>query len=85
MLTITAKVMVCISTISLILAEIVLWLFVGVGVCRVIANGVNGISSLMLSGSIALVIASGIFYFASFLCKMIINHTNKGVFDADNE
>ena len=58
---------------TLSLAELALWGFVGVGVIRVLLNGINGLSSLMIGISIGLFITSLAFYFLAFSCKVIEN------------
>ena len=65
---------------TLSLAELALWGFVGVGVIRVLLNGINGISSLMIGISMGLFIVSLAFYFLAFSCKVVEN-SKKGVKD----
>ena len=55
------------------IAEIAMWSFVAVGVCRVAINGINGISSLLLGGSIAVMGLAVLFYFVAFFVKLVVN------------
>jgi len=70
----------------MISAEISLWIYVGFGVCRVTENGVNGISSFMLTGCMSLTLLAVVCYFVSNVCKMNSNQpkTTKEARNNDN-
>ena len=56
----------------LAIAEVALWAFVAIGVCRVLYHGINGISSLVLGTCLIFMGLSLAFYLFSFSCKLIV-------------
>jgi hypothetical protein len=66
-----------ISKHSLFFAELTLWGFVSVGVCRVFINGVNGLSSLLLGTSLIMLGIAIIFYAVSCVCRLLYKPKEK--------
>ncbi len=58
-------------------AEVALWLFVGTGVLKVLHDGVHGLSSLLLAGSMSLLAIGLAFQIIAVCCKIVVNITDK--------
>lgn len=53
------------------LAEAALWVFVALGVAKLIVNGVDGVSSMAIASVIVFALIAFAFYFLAFSCRII--------------
>ncbi len=63
--------------ISATLAEGALWVFVTLGVAKMIENGADTLASKIAAVMTALVLIASAFYLLAFCCKLVASLTNK--------